>query len=369
LLVQYIEIRILQILVSLRALYKRELMVSQNPRPMLNQTTVNSHASDEELIKFYREMLLIRRFEERVGQLYGMGLIGGFLHLYVGQEAVIVGVENAVTREDPMITSYRCHGHMLIRGEDPVRVISELTGRSMGSSKGKGGSMHMFSPENGFYGGHGIVGAQVPIGTGIALSLKYRGLNNVCFTFLGDGAANQGQVYESYNMAALWKLPIVYVIENNQYGMGTSIARASAQTEFFRHGEGLGIPGMKCDGMNVFSVRDSALEAASFVRAGNGPMIVEMNTYRYRGHSISDPAKYRPKEEVKEVRETRDPINQIEQIIVERAIVDAAGLRKIDRDIRSSVQDAAEIAKAAKFPAPSELYTDVYASADGTIND
>lgn len=339
-------------------------MVASKSRLTPDQATAGAQEGNEELLKFYREMLLIRRFEERVGQLYGMGLIGGFLHLYVGQEAVIVGVENAVTREDPMVTSYRCHGHMLMRGENLTRVMSELTGRSTGSSKGKGGSMHMFSPENGFFGGHGIVGAQVPIGTGIALSLKYRGLSNVCFTFLGDGAANQGQVYESYNMAALWKLPIVYVIENNQYGMGTSIARASAQTEFFRHGEGLGIPGIKCDGMNVFSVKDSALEAAAFVRAGNGPMIVEMNTYRYRGHSISDPAKYRPKEEVKEVRETRDPINQVEEIIIEKGIVDHAGLKKIDQEIRSTVRKAAEVAKEENFPSPSELYTDVYASND-----
>tara|TARA_Y100000588_G_C14157706_1_gene883396 strand:+ start:55 stop:1086 length:1032 start_codon:yes stop_codon:yes gene_type:complete len=336
-------------------------MATEKPRPQLAETSANLIASNDELIKFYGQMLLIRRFEERVGQLYGMGLIGGFLHLYVGQEAVVVGVENAITPEDPMITSYRCHGHMLARGEEIVKVLSELTGKASGSSKGKGGSMHMFSPENGFFGGHGIVGAQVPIGTGIALSLKYRRLPNVCFTFLGDGAANQGQVYESYNMAALWKLPIVYVIENNQYGMGTSIARASAQTEFFRHGEGLGIPGIQCDGMNVLAVKDSALEAASFVRADNGPMIVEMNTYRYRGHSISDPAKYRPKEEVKEVRETRDPIKQLEHIMIARNILNAEELSEIDQKIRLDVRTAAEIAKEAQQPAPSELYTDVYA--------
>ncbi len=336
-------------------------MATEKSRPKLTQSSASLIASNDELIKFYRQMLLIRRFEERVGQLYGMGLIGGFLHLYVGQEAVVVGVENAITHEDPMITSYRCHGHMLARGEKIERVLSELTGKASGSSKGKGGSMHMFSPENGFFGGHGIVGAQVPIGTGIALSLKYRRLPNVCFTFLGDGAANQGQVYESYNMAALWKLPVVYIIENNQYGMGTSTARASAQTEFFRHGEGLGIPGIQCDGMDVLAVRGSALEAASFVRAGNGPMIVEMNTYRYRGHSISDPAKYRPKEEVKEVRETRDPINQLEHMISERDILNAETMREIDQKIKSDVKSAAELAKVADEPAPSELYTDVYA--------
>ena len=337
-------------------------MATENPRPKLTQSSPSLMASNDQLVKYYSQMLLIRRFEERVGQLYGMGLIGGFLHLYVGQEAVVVGVENAISRQDPMITSYRCHGHMLARGEEIGRVLSELAGKASGSSKGKGGSMHMFSPENGFYGGHGIVGAQVPIGTGIALSLKYRRLSNVCFTFLGDGAANQGQVYESYNMAALWNLPIVYIIENNQYGMGTSTARAAAQTEFFRHGEGLGIPGIQCDGMNVLAVRDSALEAASFVRAGNGPMIIEMNTYRYRGHSISDPAKYRPKEEVKEVRETRDPISQLEQVISERGILKAENLKEIDQKIRLDVRNAAEIAREAEQPASSELYTDVYAT-------
>ena len=337
-------------------------MATENPRPKLTQSSPSLMASNDELIKYYSQMLLIRRFEERVGQLYGMGRIGGFLHLYFGQEAVVVGVENAISRQDPMRTSYRCHGHMLARGEEIGRVLSELAGKASGSSKGKGGSMHMFSPENGFYGGHGIVGAQVPIGTGIALSLKYRRLPNVCFTFLGDGAANQGQVYESYNMAALWKLPIVYIIEKNQYGMGTSTARAAAQTEFFRHGEGLGIPGIQCDGMNVLAVRDSALEAASFVRAGNGPMIIEMNTYRYRGHSISDPAKYRPKEEVKEVRETRDPISQLEQVISERGILKAENLKEIDQKIRLDVRNAAEIAREAEQPASSELYTDVYAT-------
>ena len=238
-------------------------MAVNKPRPKLAQANVSQEASARELTKFYREMLLIRRFEERVGQMYGMGLIGGFLHLYVGQEAVVVGVENAITRSDPMITSYRCHGHMLARGEKPEHVLAELTGSFEGVSKGKGGSMHMFAPELGFFGGHGIVGAQVPIGTGIALALKYRSSNNVCFTFFGDGAANQGQVYESYNMAALWKLPIIYVIENNQYGMGTATDRASAQTEFFRHGEGLGIPGIKCDGMDVLAVRAAAHEATT----------------------------------------------------------------------------------------------------------
>lgn len=292
--------------------------------------------------------------------MYGMGLIGGFLHLYVGQEAVVVGVQNAITPDDPMITSYRCHGHMLARGEDPKRVLAELTGSVNGVSKGKGGSMHMFAPENGFFGGHGIVGAQVPIGTGMALALKYRGSNSVCFTFFGDGAANQGQVYESYNMAALWKLPIVYIIENNQYGMGTSIVRASAQTQFFRHGEGLGIPGIQCDGMDVLAVRAASREAASFVRAGNGPMIIEMNTYRYRGHSISDPAKYRPKDEVREVRESRDPIQQVRQRMLDSGRVEENELNSVDKEIKSFIVEAAEFAQNGAQPDLSELYTDIY---------
>ena len=335
-------------------------MAVNKPRPKLAQPNVSQEASARELTKFYREMLLIRRFEERVGQMYGMGLIGGFLHLYVGQEAVVVGVENAITRSDPMITSYRCHGHMLARGEKPEHVLAELTGSFEGVSKGKGGSMHMFAPERGFFGGHGIVGAQVPIGTGIALALKYRGSNSVCFTFFGDGAANQGQVYESYNMAALWDLPVVYVIENNQYGMGTSTVRASAQTQFSRHGEGLGIPGIQCDGMDVVAVIAASREAASFVRAGNGPMIIEMNTYRYRGHSISDPAKYRPKEEVREVRESRDPIQQVRQRILDSGNVEEDELNSVDKGIKSLVVEAAEFAQNGPQPDLSELYADVY---------
>ena len=335
-------------------------MAVKKRRPELAQKSVSYEGTPEELFKFYREMLLIRRFEERVGQMYGMGLIGGFLHLYVGQEAVVVGVQNAITPDDPMITSYRCHGHMLARGEDPKRVLAELTGSVNGVSKGKGGSMHMFAPENGFFGGHGIVGAQVPIGTGMALALQYRGSNSVCFTFFGDGAANQGQVYESYNMAALWKLPIVYIIENNQYGMGTSIVRASAQTQFFRHGEGLGIPGIQCDGMDVLAVRAASREAASFVRAGNGPMIIEMNTYRYRGHSISDPAKYRPKDEVREVRESRDPIQQVRQRMLDSGRVEENELNSVDKEIKSFIVEAAEFAQNGTQPDLSELYTDIY---------
>ncbi|HEX9647106.1 MAG TPA: pyruvate dehydrogenase (acetyl-transferring) E1 component subunit alpha [Alphaproteobacteria bacterium] len=308
-------------------------------------------------------MLMLRRFEEKAGQLYGMGLIGGFCHLYIGQEAVAVGIEQAISRDDPVITSYRCHAHAIARGVEPRRVLAELTGRGAGISKGKGGSMHMFSPAHGFWGGHGIVAAQVPIGTGIAFALKYRASDRVCITYFGDGAANQGQVFEAYNMAALWKLPVVYVIENNQYAMGTSVKRATADAELYRRAEGFGIPGLPCDGMDVIAVRAAAREAVSFVRAGNGPMVIEAKTYRYRGHSMSDPAKYRSREEVQQMREARDPIEQVKARLVESGSADDAALKEIDKEVRAVINDAAEFAQNAPEPDPSELATDVTAGA------
>ncbi|HSE77990.1 MAG TPA: pyruvate dehydrogenase (acetyl-transferring) E1 component subunit alpha [Alphaproteobacteria bacterium] len=315
--------------------------------------------SPAELIKFYRDMLLIRRFEEKAGQMYGMGLIGGFCHLYIGQEAVVVGMQAAITPADGVITSYRDHGHMLACGMDPGGVMAELTGRRGGYSKGKGGSMHMFSKEKNFYGGHGIVGAQVPLGTGIAFALKYRGTNNVCLTYLGDGAVNQGQVYESFNMAALWKLPVIYVIENNKYGMGTSAERASASTEFFRRGDAYGIPGEQVDGMNVVTVREAATMAVAQARAGKGPHILEMQTYRYRGHSMSDPAKYRSKEEVEKMRQQHDPIEQLAKQLIAGGYADETVLKKIDREVKDIVSTAAEFAQNSPEPDPSELFTDV----------
>ncbi|HJS30983.1 MAG TPA: pyruvate dehydrogenase (acetyl-transferring) E1 component subunit alpha [Alphaproteobacteria bacterium] len=315
--------------------------------------------SPAELIKFYRDMLLIRRFEEKAGQMYGMGLIGGFCHLYIGQEAVVVGMQAAITPADGVITSYRDHGHMLACGMDPGGVMAELTGRRGGYSKGKGGSMHMFSKEKNFYGGHGIVGAQVPLGTGIAFALKYRGTNNVCLTYLGDGAVNQGQVYESFNMAALWKLPVIYVIENNKYGMGTSAERASASTEFYRRGDAYGIPGEQVDGMSVVAVREAAAMAVAQARAGKGPYILEMQTYRYRGHSMSDPAKYRSKEEVEKMRQQHDPIEQLAKQLIADGHVDEAALKKIDREVKDIVSAAAEFAQNSPEPDPSELFTDV----------
>jgi pyruvate dehydrogenase E1 component alpha subunit len=311
--------------------------------------------------RLYRDMLLIRRFEEKAGQLYGMGLIGGFCHLYIGQEAVVVGMQACVEATDQTITAYRDHGHMLAAGMDPKGVMAELAGRITGYSKGKGGSMHMFSTEKRFYGGHGIVGAQVPLGTGLAFANRYRKSTGVCLTYFGDGAANQGQVYESFNMAELWKLPVVYIVENNQYAMGTSVNRASADKHFYNRGVPFGIPGEQVDGMDVEAVHDAAKRAMTWCREGNGPIILEMQTYRYRGHSMSDPAKYRTREEVNEVREKRDPIEHFGQKLIARGEIDADGLKAVDRQIRQIVNTAAEFAAESPEPEPDELYTDVYA--------
>lgn len=324
--------------------------------------SVNRNTSKDDLLKYYREMLLIRRFEERAGQLYGMGLIGGFCHLYIGQEAVAVGMEAASIDGDQVITGYRDHGHMLAAGMDPKEVMAELTGRIGGSSKGKGGSMHMFDIETGFFGGHGIVGAQVSLGTGLAFADFYKQNGNVSYTYFGDGAANQGQVYESFNMAKLWKLPVVYVIENNEYAMGTSLARASATTELYMRGASFGIPGEQVDGMDVFAVYEAGLRASEHARSGKGPYILEMKTYRYRGHSMSDPAKYRTKEEVDDVKKNRDPIDHIKTMI-EQAGVAEDELKAIDNEIKAIVLEAVEFAQTSPEPDASELYTDVYLEA------
>jgi pyruvate dehydrogenase E1 component alpha subunit len=312
------------------------------------------------LIGFYRSMLLIRRFEERAGQLYGMGLIGGFCHLYIGQEAIAVGMQAARKEGDQVITGYREHGHILAAGIDPKAVMAELTGRAGGVSRGKGGSMHMFAPQNGFYGGHGIVGAQVSLGTGLALADRYRGDGKVAFVYFGDGAANQGQVYESFNMAELWRLPVVYIIENNQYAMGTSVARASSETHLFKRGTSFNIPGVEVDGMDVVAVRDAGLAAAEHARSGKGPIILEMKTYRYRGHSMSDPGKYRTREEIDAVRKTRDPIEHLQERLQSSGMLDEATMKAIDGEVKTIVADAAEFARTAPEPDPSELHTDVY---------
>ena len=318
--------------------------------------------SKDQLLRAYHDMLLIRRFEERAGQLYGMGLIGGFCHLYIGQEAVVVGVQLALKQGDQVVTSYRDHGHMLATGMDPRGVMSELTGRRDGYSRGKGGSMHMFSREKNFYGGHGIVGAQVPIGTGLAFADKYRGNDNVCVTYFGEGAANQGQVFESFNMAALWKLPVVYVIENNRYGMGTSVSRATASQDLSHNGAPWGIPGHKVDGMDVIAVREAADAAVAHCRGGEGPYLLEMMTYRYRGHSMSDPGKYRTREEIQKIRSERDCIEHARQKLAEMG-VDEAELKRIDDEVKKVIQEAAEFAQQSPEPDPSELWTDVLAEA------
>ncbi|MGQ0674566.1 MAG: pyruvate dehydrogenase (acetyl-transferring) E1 component subunit alpha [Rhodospirillales bacterium] len=323
------------------------------------RTPGKAPAPAQELLAHYRKMLLIRRFEEKAGQMYGMGLIGGFCHLYIGQEAVVVGMQACLRPGDSVITSYRDHGHMLVCDMDPKGVMAELTGRAGGYSKGKGGSMHMFSRDKGFYGGHGIVGAQVPLGTGLAFAHKYKEDGGVCLTYLGDGAVNQGQVYEAFNMAALWKLPVVYVIENNKYGMGTSIERASARADLFQRGQAYGIPGEQADGMDVLEVEEAGAKAVGHARSGKGPFILEMMTYRYRGHSMSDPAKYRPKEEVARMREEHDPIDRLRAALLEWGTADEGALKGIDKDVKDVVTAAAEFAQQSPEPDIPELYTDV----------
>ena len=325
------------------------------------QPAKQSNVATEELLGYYREMLLIRRFEEKAGQLYGMGKIAGFCHLYIGQEAVVVGLEAAAKEGDQRVTSYRDHGHMLACGMDPKGVMAELTGREGGYSKGKGGSMHMFSKEKNFYGGHGIVGAQVPIGAGLAFANKYRGNDNVAFAYFGDGAANQGQIYETFNMASLWKLPCIFVIENNQYAMGTSMKRGSSTPALYTRGEAFGIPGEAVDGMDVLAVRAAAEKAVAYCRAGKGPYILEMNTYRYRGHSMSDPAKYRTREEVQKMRDERDPIDHIRDMLLGGKHASEDDLKAIDKEIKSIVSASADFAVESPEPAEAELWTDIYA--------
>ncbi|QPH53781.1 pyruvate dehydrogenase (acetyl-transferring) E1 component subunit alpha [Pontivivens ytuae] len=319
------------------------------------------NASKEDLLQYYRDMLLIRRFEEKAGQLYGMGLIGGFCHLYIGQEAVVVGLEAAAKEGDSRVTSYRDHGHMLACGMDPKGVMAELTGREGGYSKGKGGSMHMFSEEKKFYGGHGIVGAQVPIGAGLAFANKYRGEDTVCFTYFGDGAANQGQVYETYNMAALWELPCIFVIENNQYAMGTSVKRGTKSASYWERGAAFGIAGEEVDGMDVLAVKEAGEKAVSHCRAGKGPYILEIKTYRYRGHSMSDPAKYRTREEVQKMREERDAIEHVKQLLLTGKHATEDELKDVDKEIKGIVNEAAQFSQDSPEPALEELYTDIYA--------
>jgi pyruvate dehydrogenase E1 component alpha subunit len=331
---------------------------SDGKSPGLSTPKPAEFTKDEELAA-YRHMLLIRRFEEKAGQLYGMGFIGGFCHLYIGQEAVVTGMKMALVDGDQMITAYRDHGHMLAMELSPRGVMAELTGRRGGLSRGKGGSMHMFSKDKHFYGGHGIVGAQVSLGTGLAFANRYRGNNNVSLTYFGDGAANQGQVYESFNMASLWKLPVIYIIENNRYAMGTSVSRSSAETDFSHRGASFKIPGIQVDGMDVRAVKAAADLATEWCRGGNGPLILEMQTYRYRGHSMSDPAKYRSKEEVQKMRSDHDPIEQVKARLLDKKWATEDELKAVDKDVRDIVADAAEFAQNDAEPDASELWTDI----------
>src|SRR6056297_2178591 len=332
-------------------------------RTTTKRSTETSNASKDELLHYYREMLLIRRFEEKAGQLYGMGLIGGFCHLYIGQEAVVVGLEATAEEGDSRITTYRDHGHMLASGMDPKGVMAELTGSIDGYSKGKGGSMHMFSKEKRFYGGHGIVGANVPLGAGIAFAEKYRGTDRVTFTYFGDGAANQGQVYETYNMAELWDLPVVFVIENNQYAMGTSVQRSTKSPSLWERGAAYGIAGEEVDGMEVLAVKAAGEKAVKHCRAGKGPYILEMKTYRYRGHSMSDPAKYRTREEVQKIREERDAIEHVRELLLQGKHAGEDELKAIDKETKDIVNAAAEFARESPEPDVGELWTDIYAEA------
>jgi pyruvate dehydrogenase E1 component alpha subunit len=322
------------------------------------KTVKNTNHDPEELMRLYKEMLLIRRFEEKAGQLYGMGLIGGFCHLYIGQEAVVTGIQSVQEEQDTVVTTYRDHAHMLACGMDPKGIMAELTGRETGYSRGKGGSMHMFSLEKKFFGGHGIVGASTSIGTGLAFKHKYSEDGGVAVSYMGDGAANQGQVAECYNMAALWKLPCLYVIENNQYGMGTSVSRSSAGSLYAR-GAGFGIPGEQVDGMDIFAVQDAARKALDYVRSGNGPYILEMMTYRYRGHSMSDPAKYRTKDEVSEMKEKRDPIANLRVLMLEDVKIKEDEIKAIEKDIKAIVNEAANFATESPELPPEDLWTDV----------
>lgn len=333
---------------------------SPNQRSRADKTPGSDDSSITDLLKLYREMLLIRRFEEKAGQMYGEGLIGGFCHLYIGQEAVVVGVQACLHQGDSVITGYRDHGHMLALGIDPQLVLAELTGRIGGISKGKGGSMHMFSTDHGFYGGHGIVGAPVPIGTGIAFAHKYNGSQNICVCYFGDGAANQGQVFESFNMAKLWCLPVLYIIENNKYAMGTPLTRSTKSLELWKRGAGFNIPGKAVDGMDVLAVRQHARDATAHVRSGKGPYLLEMQTYRYRGHSMSDPALYRSREEVKKMKAENDPIDKIRQKLLEEHSISEDDLKTVADEVKERIVAAAEFATRSPEPEHDELYTDVY---------
>jgi len=323
---------------------------------MKNRDRFTSH----ELVQIYEDMLMLRRFEEKAAQLYGMGLIGGFCHLYIGQEAVAVGIAKAIQPNDTIITSYRDHGFMLSVGSCPKKVMSELLGKETGCSKGKGGSMHMFDIEKRFYGGHGIVGAQVSLGTGIAFAHKYNNSQSISVTIYGDGASHQGQVYESFNMAKLWKLPVLYIIENNEYAMGTSVNRSSSTINLYKRANSFGIESQQVDGMDFFEVYNAVQKACNYIKMNDSPYLLEFKTYRYRGHSMSDPGQYRTKDEIENYKSSRDPINWMKHFILKETKSSDQELGLIDKKIKRYVAECAEYALNSAQPSEDQLYTHVY---------
>lgn len=317
----------------------------------------------ETYLQWYKEMVLMRKFEERAGQLYGMQKIKGFCHLYIGQEAVVAGAITALKPEDNMITAYRDHAHAIAKGTSARAVMAELYGKETGCSKGKGGSMHMFDAKHRFFGGHGIVGGQIPLGAGIAFADQYKGTKNVTVCYMGDGAVRQGALHEAFNMAMLWKLPVIFVIENNAYAMGTSVERTSNVTELYKLGLSYNMPAEPVDGMSCESVHEAMEKAADHARSGKGPYLLEMNTYRYKGHSMSDPAKYRSKEEVEEYK-AKDPIEQVLKVILDKKFASQQEIDAITEEVKRVVEDSVQFAEESAYPDPSELYKDVYVQED-----
>lgn len=326
-------------------------------------SSADSKYTRETYIKWYREMLLMRRFEEKCGQLYIQQKFGGFCHLYIGQEAILSGMMHAIRPTDRVITAYRDHAHPLVMGSDPKKVMAELYGKSTGLSKGKGGSMHMFDKERNLFGGHGIVGAQIPMGAGIAFADKYRGEDHVTLTFFGDGAARQGALFETFNMAMTWKLPVIFIIENNQYAMGTSVERTSNVTDLSKLGLSFEMPSETVDGMRPEAVSEAIARAAARARAGEGPTLLDIKTYRYKGHSMSDPQKYRTKEEVAEYQQ-QDPIEHCIRMIRDNKWMTEQEIEQVDIDIKAEVEECVRFAEESPLPTADELYKDVYVQTD-----
>jgi pyruvate dehydrogenase E1 component alpha subunit len=318
--------------------------------------------SPEQYMHWYEQMMLMRRFEEKAGQMYGMQKIRGFCHLYIGQEAVAAGMASAIRKEDKVITAYRDHAHALAVGMSADSIMAELFGKETGCSRGRGGSMHMFSKEHNFFGGHGIVGAQIPLGAGIGFAERYKGTDNICVCFMGDGAVRQGALHETFTMAMIWKIPVIFICENNQYGMGTAVQRTTNVPDLYKIGLAYDMPSFPVDGMDVTAVHRAVSDAAERARQGI-PSFLEMKTYRYKGHSMSDPAKYRSREEVDEYK-AKDPIEHIEQMITQRGIADKAAFDQIDEKVKGIVEASVKFAEESPFPNPEEVYEDIYVEKD-----